>query len=202
MTSCDSQSPSRRVLLVLALSVLVYWRAGEAAAQSRKKQSPGPGKSDSQRAGQGGTLPPGVVEMREAILAAVRSGDIDELRHAIDLNELRPELGAAAGRDPIEHLKAISADGKGIEILAVLGDVLAMAPATLPVGRDLENNLLYVWPYLAELKPAELTAAQQVDLLRLVSPEQANAMTAAGKWLWWRLAIGADGTWHIFAKAK
>lgn len=202
MTSCDPQSPSRRLLLVLALSGVVHCRGGEVAAQARKKQSSASGRAESQRAPSGGALPPGVAEMREAILAAVRSGDIEDLRHAIELNELKPELGAAAGSDPIAHLKAISGDGEGREILAALGEVLGMAPATLPVGRDLENNLLYVWPYLAELKPADLTPAQQVDLLRLVTPAEAKAMQAGGKWLWWRLAIGADGTWHMFAKAK
>ena len=38
-------------------------------------------------------------DMREAILSAVRSGRIEELRHAWELNELKPDLGVApAGR--------------------------------------------------------------------------------------------------------
>src|SRR5215468_4686258 len=40
-------------------------------------------------------LPPPVEEMREAILSAVRLGRIEDLRHAWELNELKPDLGAA-----------------------------------------------------------------------------------------------------------
>ena len=38
-------------------------------------------------------LPGPVQDMREAILGAVRSGRIEELRHAWELNELKPDLG-------------------------------------------------------------------------------------------------------------
>lgn len=196
-------SPSRRTLLVLALAGLVYCPAGKTAAQSRKKQPPASSaKSEGSRPPSGKPLPPAVAEMRDAILAAVRTGDIEELRYAIELNELKPELGAPAGGDPIAYLRAVSGDGEGRELLAVLGELLDMPAATLPVGRDIENNLLYVWPHLAEIAPANLTAAQQVELLRLVSPAEAKAMRAANRWLWWRLAIGADGTWHTFVKAR
>lgn len=196
-------TPSRRTILVLALAGIVHCRASETTAQSRKKQAPSsPAKSDPTGTGQRKPLPPGVVEMREAILSAVRTGDIEELRYAIELNELKPELGAPAGTDPIAHLRAISGDGEGRELLAVLGELLDMPHAALPVGRDIENNLLYVWPYLAEIPPAALTATQQVELLRLVSPAEAKAMRTVNKWQWWRLAIGADGTWHTFVKAR
>src|SRR5262249_53229231 len=38
-------------------------------------------------------LPAAVEDMREAILSAVRSGRIEELRHAYERNELKPDLG-------------------------------------------------------------------------------------------------------------
>jgi type II secretory pathway component PulL len=57
-----------------------------------------------------------------------------------------------------------------------------------------------VWPYFAELPLATLTPAQQVELDRLVSPAEAKAMRTAGKWGWWRLAIGAAGTWLSFGR--
>lgn len=202
MAKLDSVSPSRRSVFLLTLAGLVHWAQEETAAQTRKKQAPvGTGKAEPSRTA-GKPLPPAVAEMRAAILAAVHAGEIEELRYAIELNELKPEIGAVAGMDPITHLRNISSDGEGRAILAVLGQVLDMGHTTLPVGRDIENNLLYVWPYLAEVPPANLTAAQQVDLLRLVSVEEAKAMRAANRWLWWRLAIGADGTWHGFMKAR
>ncbi|HXF53027.1 MAG TPA: hypothetical protein VNK52_02780 [Hyphomicrobiaceae bacterium] len=145
-------------------------------------------------------LPRAVAEMREAILEAVRSGRIEDLRIAIELNELGPELGAAPGSDPIAHLKSLSADGEGRDILAVLGDLLESGYAVIPAGPDIENNRVYVWPYFAEIPLGALSPAQKVELHRLVPPNEVRAMRAAGKWSWWRLAISATGTWLSFGR--
>src|SRR5262245_21751826 len=114
-------------------------------------------------------LPPAVEDMREAILSAVRSGRIEDLRHAWELNELKPDLGLATS-DPIAHWKGISGDGEGREILAVLAQILDAGYVVLPLGADIENNRLYVWPYFAEVPLDRLSPAQEVELLRLVSP--------------------------------
>jgi hypothetical protein len=71
----------------------------------------------------------------------------------------------------------------------------------LPIGKDLENNRVYVWPALAEAKLEALSPAEQVALLRLVSPAEAQSMREKKRWTWYRLVIGADGTWHAFAKS-
>src|SRR5262249_31355558 len=91
-------------------------------------------------------LPPPVEEMREAMLSAVRSGRIEDLRYAWELNELKPDLGLASS-DPIAHWKQISGDGEGREILAALAQILDAGYVVLPLGADIENNRLYVWPY-------------------------------------------------------
>lgn len=148
-----------------------------------------------------GDLPHAVQDMREAILSAVKSGRIEDLRHAWELNELKPDLGIdLAGGDPVAHWRHISGDGEGREILAVLAELLDAGYVILPLGRDLENNRVYVWPHFAEMPLDKLSAAQQVELLRLVSPAAAKEMTSTGKYTHWRLAIGADGTWHSFRK--
>jgi hypothetical protein len=145
-------------------------------------------------------LPAPVREMREAILAAIKSGRIEDLRHAYELNELKPDLGAQPVSDPVAHWKQISGDGEGREILAILAEILDAGYVVLPLGRDLENNRVYVWPYFAEIALDKLTPAQQVELLRLVPPAAAKEMRASGKYTHWRLAIGADGTWHSFRR--
>ena len=195
-------------LFVLALPPLVHCLSGvvPAFAQSAK------GKSDSSRKQQARSaadlevtygvakLPAPVAEMREAILAAVRSGNIEELRYAFELNELKPELGPEPVSDPVAYWKKISGDGEGREILAALAELLDAGYVTLPLGRDLENNRIYVWPYFAEVPLASLTPGQQVELLRLVPPAAAKEMLAGGTYSHWRLAIGADGTWHSFRR--
>jgi len=147
-------------------------------------------------------LPGPVRDMREAILGAVRSGRIEELRHAWELNELKPDLGVplAPGSDPIAHWKQVSGDGEGREVLAALGEILDAGWVVLPLGRDIENNKIYVWPYFAEVALDKLTPSQEVELLRLVSPAALKDMRSAGKYTHWRIAIGADGTWHSFRR--
>jgi hypothetical protein len=139
--------------------------------------------------------------MREAILAAVRAGRIEELRHAWEMNELKPDLGVEPlPKDPVAHWKSISADGEGREVLAALAEILEAGHVELPLGRDIENNRIYVWPYFAEVALDKLTPAQEVELLRLVPPAAAKEMRASKRYTSWRLAIGADGTWHYFRR--
>jgi len=185
MTSSAQPRFSRTAVLVLA--VLLNVHLGSSPALERRGAKP---------------LPAPVEEMRQAILAAAHSGRIEDLQVPIDWNELKPDFAATAVDDPIAFWKKESADGEGREILAVLANILQMRPAELPLGKDIENNIVYVWPYLAEAKLDALTPAEEVDLLRLVSPERAKAMRAAKTWTWWRLSIGADGTWHAFKKSE
>jgi hypothetical protein len=197
-------------LYLLAPLLLVHCLGCEAPAFAQGAKPGSPKKGQARPAAEteisyGTTkLPTPVVDMREAILAAVRSGRIEELRHAFELNELKPDLGSGMGSgpvsDPVAHWKQISGDGEGREVLAVLAEILDAGYATLPLGRDLENNRIYIWPYFAEVPLASLGPAQQVELLRLVPPAVAKEMIANGKYTYWRIAIGADGTWHSFRK--
>jgi hypothetical protein len=170
--------------------------AGEKAAAAQSPQSAKP-PAPKERAFRG-ALPANVEDMREQILAAVHAGDLAELTGAIEWNEIKPDFGKDATSDPFAHWKAKSADGQGRDVLAVLGNILSLPPARLAIGRDPENTLVYVWPYLAELPLDTLTPAEEVELYRLMPVADARAMIKAKKWTWWRIAIGADGTWHTF----
>jgi hypothetical protein len=145
-------------------------------------------------------LPQPVIEMREAILAAVRSGRIEELKGAIELNEIKPAFGDAPAGDPIAWLKQASADGEGREVLAALADILDSGFTTIPLGRDPENNKVYVWPHFAETGVTALSPEREVELLRLVPQAQAKAMREKGRYDHWRVGIGADGVWHFLRK--
>lgn len=209
MSSFSRLFATRRALLVLALTPLVHGCDGSstADAQGKKKRKSEPAQAQPPRAGakvghDPAALPAPVAELREAILAAVHSGRIEELKIALDMNEPRPDFAAPAGADPIAHLKALSGDGEGREILAVLSLLLASGYAIVPAGKDLENNAVYVWPYFAETGLEGLRPEEEVELYRLVTPAAAKAMRAARKWSWWRLAIGADGAWHSFGKGE
>jgi hypothetical protein len=145
-------------------------------------------------------LPEPVREMREAILTAVRSGQMEDLRVAVELNEMKPVIADRAVADPIAHWRQASVDGEGREILAILGQLLDAGYTVLPIGKDIENNRVYVWPYFAEMKLDTLTPAQDVELLRLVPGTAFRDMKRAGTYAHYKLGIGADGTWHFFIR--
>lgn len=145
-------------------------------------------------------LPPLVLEMRDAMLAAVHSGRIEDLKIALELNELRPDLGEGPVDDPIGHWKKASADGAGHEILAIVADLLDAGYAVSRTGADIENNKVFVWPYFAEVPLDTLTPAQIVELMRLTPAAVAKEMIASKRYSHYRIGIGADGTWHFFRK--
>ncbi|MGH6815048.1 MAG: hypothetical protein ACREC6_05030 [Hyphomicrobiaceae bacterium] len=187
---------------LLAATVLVRQEGeyGAALAERAKRKAQAATAAPPSIAYGSDKLPTPVAEMREAILTAVRDGRIEELRVAIELNEIKPDFGAAASGDPIAYLKAVSGDGEGREILAILGELLEGGYTVIPMGKDIENNKLYVWPYFAEVPLKDLTPAQDVELLRLVSPAAAKDMKDKGRYTHWRMTVGADGTWHSFVR--
>jgi hypothetical protein len=147
-------------------------------------------------------LPPAVVEVREALLAAVDAGRIEELRNALDLSQIKPDTGAPPNTDPIVHWKNAFGDTQGREVLAALSLILDAGYVAVRRGSDIENNQLYVWPYFAEVPLSQLTPRQEVELLRLVPAGAAREMKEKGKYTHWRLVVGADGTWHSFRKGE
>src|SRR6185295_8645441 len=109
--------PSIFLLMALALVYCVGWLSGSAAQRSPTAKAAAVPRIYYGTA----ELPGPVQEMREAILSAVSSGRIEELRQAYDLNELKPDLAAEPVADPVTFWREISADGRGLEVLAALG---------------------------------------------------------------------------------
>ncbi len=140
-------------------------------------------------------LPERVSNTRAAILEAARGGDIEEMLPVLEMNELPPTVSFGKTDDPIAFWKEVSGDGEGREILATLVEILEMPFARTNAGTPEE---MYIWPYLARIAPNKLTPAQKVDLFQLVSPEEAKKMEDFGDYIYYRLGIGRDGTWHFF----
>ena len=145
-------------------------------------------------------LPEPVREMREAILAAVRSGKMEDLRIAVELNEIKPIIADRTAPDPIAHWRQVSADGEGREILAILGAApgFGLYGAADRQGYREQSGLRVA--LFAEMKLDSLTPAQDVELLRLVPGTAFRDMKQAGKYTHYKLGIGADGTWHFFIR--
>jgi hypothetical protein len=144
-------------------------------------------------------LPPRVARMRAAILEAAATGEIENLRVPIEMNELPPMLAAEKTGDPMLYWKEVSGDGEGREVMAILIQLFRTGFARKAAGTADET---YIWPYFAEIPVDALTPAQEVEMLTLVSPARLKEMRQKGRYDHYRLVIAADGTWHAFMRQE
>jgi len=141
-------------------------------------------------------LPPPVQRMRQAILQAAVTGDIEQLRVPIEMNELPPVFAKSHSADPIAYLKSVSADGNGREMLAILFNILTAGYAIANPGTKDEMT---VWPYHAVIPLNALTPSQEVEIYRFLPPARLKEMIAQGKYGFYSVGIGRDGVWHYFS---
>jgi hypothetical protein len=140
-------------------------------------------------------LPEPVREKRRRLIDAAKSGDIENLRTLMQAEEEPPSVAFGDPGDPIEYLKALSADADGREILAILWEVLDSG--FVHSGAGTEDDL-YVWPYFA-LYPLEgLSSEQLVELFRLLTAADYEDMKSYGAYTFFRVGISPDGRWRFF----
>ncbi len=184
--------------LLTFMGTLVFSPCCHAFAE--ESESPGTGdRQKPQISFDTSRLPEKTRATLERIKAAARSGDIDELRAAMEWSELPPDIGLDAKINPIDHWKSISSDGTARDIMARMLDVLDRGFTKRYMGSDRE---IYIWPYLAEMPLDNLPPSAEVDLHRLAGPEDAEKMKKSGKYSGFHAVIGKDGTWHAFFKKK
>ncbi|WP_370464653.1 hypothetical protein [Methylosinus sp. RM1] len=146
-------------------------------------------------------LPAPARALREKILAACATGDIEALRIPIDWNELRPlfERGARrpAGADPIETLKSLSFDRAGREMLSIARAVLSQPFLRITRG-PFES---YEWPAFARRPAPPASEEEALALWACVRFADLAASNADGRPKVMRIGVGADGVWHYFWNA-
>ena len=120
--------------------------------------------------------PEAVRRMRELIVEAAASGDIERLRPLLGKGVTETQVSIVETEEgPVETLKGQSGDSDGIEVLAILLDVLATG--FVHVGQGTPDEM-YVWPYFAEKPLAGLTPPEKVELLRIVTAGDYADITA------------------------
>lgn len=141
-------------------------------------------------------LPFPTRRMRELILEATKSGDIEKLRSYIGTGDASTmlSLGGFDG-DPIEFLKQESGDANGHETLAILQDILEAGYVHLDKGTDRE---IYVWPYFFAYPLDKLTDPQMVELFRIVTYGDFQDMKDFGGYIFYRAGITPSGRWTFF----
>jgi hypothetical protein len=138
-------------------------------------------------------LPPPVARTRERILAAARSGELQQLAEL--MNETTPIFSFTDDKDPVAFWKAVYPDSDGVEALSILITILETGFVQVDAGTPHE---MYVWPYFVRMSLPALTPAQKVELFRIVTGADYKDMLAFGVYAFYRLGIGPDGTWQFF----
>ena len=141
-------------------------------------------------------LPKAVARKRQQLIDAAMTGDIEALRPIIEAQANPPTVSYGGPDDAVDYLKTYSADGAGLENLAILLDLLNAPYAVFDTTSDSPS---YVWPYLAVVPDlAELTPIEKVDAYRILSHDQLTELTELQAWYYWRVYIGKDGEWQAF----
>jgi hypothetical protein len=140
-------------------------------------------------------MPEPVRETRRKLMEAARSGDLEQLRALMQAQPSPPAVSLGNPGDPIEYLKALSADADGREILAVLLEVLESGFTHVGQGTSEE---LYVWPYFAQYPLQALTPGQLVELFTLMTAADYEDMKSYGSYTYFRVGIAPDGRWLFF----
>jgi hypothetical protein len=141
-------------------------------------------------------LPAPVRQMREKIVEAAASGDIERLRPLFGTGDTAANIMNNEFDDPIEALKNFSGDADGQEILAIMLDILSTGSAHFDSGTPDEA---YVWPYFTGKALNTLTPPERVDLLRIVTAGDLAGMEENGNYNFFRLGIAPDGKWKFFS---
>lgn len=142
-----------------------------------------------------GELPPPVRRLREQIIEAALTGDIERLRPVFEANDGPPAISSAGSSDPIEDLRSLSGDPEGREILAILLEVLDAGYVHVDVGTPEE---MYIWPYFARYPLESLDGPQMVELFKLLTAGDYEDMKIYGVYLFYRVGIDPKGVWRYF----
>src|SRR5436190_4560295 len=138
-------------------------------------------------------LPSAVAQTRDRILAAARTGNIQNLAAVVRLNET--VISLSGDRSPVAYWKANYPDSEGVEVLAILITILKTPFVHVDQGTPQE---VYVWPYFARMPLQSLSPEQRVELFRIVTSGDYKQMLGGDAYMFFRLGIAPDGSWQFF----
>lgn len=143
-----------------------------------------------------GKLPFPTRRMRELLIEAARSGDIERLRPYIGSGDDMTLLSfGGIEDDPIAFLKSVSGDEEGHEVLAILLELLESGYVHVEEGTE---NEMYIWPYFYAQPLDKLTPPQRVELFTLLTSGDYEDMLSFGAYIFYRVGITPQGRWRFF----
>ena len=139
--------------------------------------------------------PEAVRKLRQQIIDAAASGDIEKLRPFIAAGKNEFRIDGSDSEDPIAALKSYSGDPDGLEVMAIIIDLLSTGYAHIDAGTPDEA---YVFPYFAGKPLNTLTPPEKVELLRIITAGDLADMQEYGNYSFYRIGISPDGKWKFF----
>ena len=141
-------------------------------------------------------LPTPVARMREALLEAAVSGDLDAVGRLAGTGADATEFAFdTLEGTPADMLRELSGDEEGHEILAILSDILEAGYVVVDEGTE---DALYLWPHFAATPLETLEPAQRVQLFRIMTAGDLEESLEFGSYVFYRTGIDADGRWRFF----
>ncbi|WP_320199365.1 hypothetical protein RMR16_003620 [Agrobacterium sp. rho-13.3] len=140
--------------------------------------------------------PEPVRRLRQLIIDAAATGNIEKLRPLVNPGPNQARVDGDGSDDPIAALKSFSGDPDGLEVLAIIIDLLSTGYAHVDAGTPDE---MYVFPYFAGKPLNTLTAPEKVELLRIITAGDLADMQEYGNYSFYRIGISPDGQWKFFS---
>lgn len=139
--------------------------------------------------------PEPVRRLRQLIIDAASTGNIEKLRPLVNPGPNQARVDGDGSDDPIAALKSFSGDPDGLEVLAIIIDLLSTGYAHIDAGTPDE---MYVFPYFAGKSLTTLTPPEKVELLRIITAGDLADMQEYGNYSFYRIGISPDGQWKFF----
>ena len=134
--------------------------------------------------------------MRELLLEAAKSGDIEKLRPYVGEGDDATMLSSAASKATRSNFsracRAMARDTKSWPFSRTSSN---RASCSSIAGTE---NDLFVWPYFYGMPLDKLTPAQRVELYRLVTHGDYEDMKSFGAYNFYRVGITPQGRWRFF----
>ncbi|MCF4097866.1 hypothetical protein [Maritalea mediterranea] len=141
-------------------------------------------------------LPPEVAKTRDLLMDAARSGDVERFRPIIDAQPDAPQFSFGVVDQPIQFLRDSSNDGEGLELMAIMLELLEAPYAVQDLGDG--RPKMYVWPAYATHNLQGLSDQELVEVYKIVSHLDVEEMRLYGGWYFFRVGIDENGVWQFF----
>jgi hypothetical protein len=132
---------------------------------------------------------------RARIIEAAKTGDLNRVLTVMQQNETMPVFSFGGETNPLEFWKSSYPDSGGIEVLAILIEILEMPFVHVDKGTPQD---MFVWPYFYRVPLDGLSPEEKVELFRLVTGADWREMNDFGAYIFFRAGIAPDGVWHFF----